>query len=84
MFVVAGGGRDLQRLLVEFARRSRALLLTVAQVDRELLVVLHEVDGDGGVCPPRRRALAAIEGHFNRVGLRHVQHFVGERLDLVA
>ena len=76
--------RRLETLVVQLARRGRSLLLTVPDVDGDLLVVLHQVDRDRRIRPARRGSFAAVERHFDGIRLRHVQDFVGERFDLVS
>ena len=52
--------------------------------DGQLLIELDQVDGDGGVGPARAGTLAAVEVDFDGVGLGHVDHLVGDRLDFFA
>ena len=69
-----------QRRVVEIANRGRAGLVAEMDGDRDVAVELHHVGGDVRVGESRRRAFAAVELDLDGIGLRHVDHLVGDRL----
>jgi hypothetical protein len=79
---LADGRRE--RLVVQLPRRRAGLLLALADVDRQLLIELHQVGRNRGVGETRAGPLAAFEGQPHGVGRGHVHDLVDERLDFVA